>query len=64
MIKEVRGIGPALGHRVPPAARDPLATALRAFASIHPAMFGQVLVMRLFGDHGIFGQICGNDFWS
>ena len=25
-------------------------------------MFGQVLVMRLFRDHGIFSQICGNDF--
>jgi ornithine--oxo-acid transaminase len=25
-------------------------------------MFGQVLVMRLFRDHGILTQICGNQF--
>jgi ornithine--oxo-acid transaminase len=25
-------------------------------------MFGQVLVMRLFRDHGILTQICGNHF--
>jgi len=25
-------------------------------------MFGQVLVMRLFRDHGILTQICGNNF--
>ena len=33
-----------------------------AFQRIHPAMFGQVLVMRLFRDHGILTQICGNHF--
>ena len=25
-------------------------------------MFGQVVVMRLFRDHGILSQICGNNF--
>jgi ornithine--oxo-acid transaminase len=25
-------------------------------------MFGQVLVMRLFRDHGILTQVCGNNF--
>jgi ornithine--oxo-acid transaminase len=25
-------------------------------------MFGQVLVMRLFQDHGVLTQICGNNF--
>ena len=34
----------------------------KAFARIHPAMFGQVLVMRLFRDCAIYGQICGNNF--
>ena len=33
-----------------------------AFMKIHPAMFGQILVMRLFRDHGILAQICGNNF--
>ena len=32
------------------------------FSRIHPAMFGQVLVMRLFRDHKIYSQICGNNF--
>ena len=30
--------------------------------SIHPAMFGQILVMRLDRDHGIPTRICGNNF--
>jgi ornithine--oxo-acid transaminase len=29
---------------------------------IHPAMFGQIVVMRLFRDSGILTQICGNNF--
>jgi ornithine--oxo-acid transaminase len=29
---------------------------------IHPAMFGQIVVMRMFRDHGILTQICGNNF--
>jgi ornithine--oxo-acid transaminase len=36
--------------------------AFEAFSRIHPAMFGQVLVMRLFRDGGILTQICGNNF--
>jgi ornithine--oxo-acid transaminase len=33
-----------------------------AFSRIHPAMFGQILVMRLFRDKGIPTQVCGNNF--
>ena len=33
-----------------------------AFMQIHPGMFGQVVVMRLFRDHGFLTQICGNNF--
>ncbi len=29
---------------------------------IHPGMFGQVAVMRLFRDKGILTQMCGNNF--
>ena len=29
--------------------------------AIHPAMFGQIVVMRLFRDHDILTQICGNN---
>jgi ornithine--oxo-acid transaminase len=33
-----------------------------AFRRVHPAMFGQVLVMTLFRDFQILTQICGNAF--
>jgi len=35
---------------------------LQAFRAIHPAMFGQVLVMRLFREQKILTQMCGNNF--
>jgi ornithine--oxo-acid transaminase len=38
-----------------------LRVAYEAFMKIHPAMFGQIVVMRLFRDHGILTQICGNN---
>jgi len=33
-----------------------------AFHRIHPAMFGQILVMRMFREKNILTQICGNNF--
>jgi hypothetical protein len=30
-----------------------------AFYRIHPAMFGQIVVMRMFREKGILTQICG-----
>lgn len=62
MVKEVRGAGMLSGieFRAPRQLR--LRVAYEAFMKIHPAMFGQILVMRLFRDHGILTQICGNNF--
>ena len=62
MIEEVRGMGllSAIAFRRPRELR--LRLLFEGFARIHPAMFGQVLVMRLFGDHRVFSQICGNNF--
>jgi ornithine--oxo-acid transaminase len=61
MVKEVRGKGLLLGIEF----RTPRPLSLRApfeaFAKIHPAMFGQILVMRLFRS-GFLTQICGNNF--
>ena len=37
---------------------------LEAFRAIHPGMFGQVIVMRLFRDHGFLTQMCGNNFMA
>jgi ornithine--oxo-acid transaminase len=39
-----------------------LRVGFEAFRKIHPGMFGQVLVMRLFRDKNILTQICGNNF--
>jgi ornithine--oxo-acid transaminase len=62
MFGEVRGVGQLSGIEF----KAPRSMALRlgfgAFSAIHPGMFGQVLVMRLFRDHGILSQICGNDW--
>jgi ornithine--oxo-acid transaminase len=62
MVKAVRGEGLLSGieFRAPHELR--LRIAFEAFMKIHPAMFGQIVVMRLFRDHGILTQICGNNF--
>jgi ornithine--oxo-acid transaminase len=62
MVKEVRGKGLLLGIEFTAPRRLALRAPFEAFANIHPAMFGQILVMRLFRDGGILTQICGNDF--
>jgi ornithine--oxo-acid transaminase len=62
MVKEVRGLGLLSGIEFAAPRRFALRAPFEAFAKIHPAMFGQIVVMRLFRDHGILTQICGNDF--
>jgi len=68
MVKEVRGLGMLSGieFTAPSSSSTPRRIALRvsfeAFRKIHSAMFGQILVMRLFRDKGILTQICGNNF--
>lgn len=62
IVKEVRGRGLLNGIEF----RAPQKMALRAlygtFHRIHPAMFGQVMVMRMFREKNILTQICGNNF--
>jgi ornithine--oxo-acid transaminase len=62
MFGETRGLGLLCGIEFKAPRRFRLRLPFEAFARIHPAMFGQVVVMRLFRDHGILSQICGNDF--
>jgi ornithine--oxo-acid transaminase len=62
MVNEVRGKGLLLGVEFRPPQRFVLRAPFEAFAKIHPAMFGQILVMRLFRNGGVLTQICGNDF--
>jgi ornithine--oxo-acid transaminase len=62
MVKEVRGLGMLSGieFHAPHSVRRRVA--FEAFRRIHESMFGQVIVMRLYRDHGILAQICGNNF--
>jgi ornithine--oxo-acid transaminase len=62
MIKEVRGEGLLLGIEFTAPRSLRLRVPFEAFMHIHPAMFGQIVVMRLFRDSGILTQICGNNF--
>jgi ornithine--oxo-acid transaminase len=62
MVQEVRGEGLFSGIVFRAPKKLSLRLPFEAFTTIHQAMFGQVLVMRLFRDHGILTQICGNNF--
>ncbi len=62
MVKEVSGEGLLSGIEFTTPRTLRLRVAFEAFRRIHSAMFGQILVMRLFRDHDILTQICGNNF--
>jgi ornithine--oxo-acid transaminase len=62
MVKEVRGAGMLSGIEFTAPRQIRLRVAFEAFRRIHAGMFGQILVMRLFRDHNILTQVCGNHF--
>jgi ornithine--oxo-acid transaminase len=62
MVKEVRGLGMLSGIEFTAPRQLRLRIPFETFRKIHPGMFGQVLVMRLFRDRNILTQICGNNF--
>ncbi len=62
MIHEVRGLGLMNGIVFEAPHQLRLKLAFEAFKAIHPGMFGQMIVRRLFNDHRILSQICGNNF--
>jgi ornithine--oxo-acid transaminase len=62
LVREIRGLGLLNGIEFGPPSELLLRAPFEAFRKIHPAMFGQVVVVYLFRDHGILTQICGNDF--
>jgi len=62
MVKEVRGTGLLNGIEFTAPRRLLLRVPFEGFMKIHSGMFGQVIVMRLFRDHGFLTQICGNNF--
>jgi ornithine--oxo-acid transaminase len=61
MVKEVRGMGLLNGIEFQPPRKLALRLPFEAFGKIHPGMFGQVVVMRLFRQ-GFLTQMCGNNF--
>ncbi len=62
MVADVRGFGQLSAIEFRPPRSLLLRAPYESFKAIHPGMFGQVVVMRLFRDQGVLSQICGNDF--
>jgi ornithine--oxo-acid transaminase len=62
MVEEVRGAGLLSGIVFTRPRQLRLRVAFEAFHRIHPGMFGQIVVMRMFRDHGFLTQMCGNNF--
>lgn len=62
IVKEVRGMGLLSGIEFTAPKKIVLRTLYEAFRKVHPAMFGQIIVMRLFREKNILTQICGNNF--
>jgi ornithine--oxo-acid transaminase len=62
MVKEVRGVGLLMGIEFQAPRQLRLRIPYEGFAAVHPAMFGQIVVMRLFRNCGFLTQICGNNF--
>jgi ornithine--oxo-acid transaminase len=62
MVREVRGMGLLMGIEFQAPRQLRLRIPYQAFGAVHPAMFGQIVVMRLFRDFGFLTQICGNNF--
>ena len=62
MVEEVRGLGMLSGiaFRAPKSLR--LRLSFESFRRVHPAMFGQVVVMRMFRQQHVLTQMCGNNF--
>ena len=62
MVREVRGMGMMSGIEFQPPKHLRLRAPYEAFRHIHEGMFGQIIVMRLYRDHNILTQVCGNNF--
>ena len=62
MVRDVRGMGMMSGIEFQAPKKALLRVSFEAFHHIHKAMFGQIVVMRLYRDHNILTQVCGNNF--
>ncbi|HZD32158.1 MAG TPA: aspartate aminotransferase family protein [Candidatus Angelobacter sp.] len=61
MFAGTPGLGLLSGIEFRPPTKLALRLSLQAFRAIHPAMFGQVVVMRMFREQKILTQMCGNN---
>ena len=62
LVKEVRGLGLLSGIEFVAPKNFALRALYETFHRIHPAMFGQIMVMRMFREKNFLTQICGNNF--
>lgn len=62
MVAQVRGLGMLNGIEFQSPRSLKLKVPYEAFQIIHPAMFGQMVVMRMFRQHRVLTQLCGNNF--
>ena len=61
MVAGVHGVGLLNGIEFRSPERLKLKIPFGAFRKIHPGMFGQILVMKLFREKNVLTQICGNN---
>jgi ornithine--oxo-acid transaminase len=62
MVEQVRGLGMLSGIVFRPPKSLRLRISFESFRRVHPAMFGQVIVMRMFREQRVLTQMCGNNF--
>jgi len=62
MVNAVPGLGMLSGIEFKAPAQLTLRVAYEGFHRIHPGLFGQMIVMRLFKSEHFLTQICGNNF--
>ena len=62
LVKEVRGMGLLSGIEFVAPQNFALRAPYKTFHRIHPAMFGQIMVMRMFRKKNFLTQVCGNNF--
>ena len=62
MFQAAPGLGLLSGIEFRAPSKLALRLSFEAFRAIHPGMFGQMLVMKLFRQQKILTQICGNNF--
>ena len=62
MFEAAPGMGLLSGIEFKAPSKTALRLSFEAFKAIHPGMFGQMLVMKLFRRERVLTQICGNNF--